>query len=103
MADPCRLAMVMSGGCFLGVFEKLKSGNEEIQPHPAWVWSPHGIYDTHRPECSRAFNFLRNPHGGTSSSPWTPPARERSQRGSLRFGAHLDAKSHEAPFQLHTA
>jgi hypothetical protein len=35
---------------FFGRFEKLKSGGAEITPHPAWVWTPHGVYDTHQPE-----------------------------------------------------
>lgn len=35
---------------FFGRFEKLMAGGQEIQPHPAWVWTPHGIYDTHMPE-----------------------------------------------------
>lgn len=35
---------------FFGRFEKLMAGGQEVQPHPAWCWSPHGIYDTHRPE-----------------------------------------------------
>jgi hypothetical protein len=35
---------------FFGRFQLLKAGGNEIEPHPAWVWSPHGIYDTHQPE-----------------------------------------------------
>ena len=35
---------------FFGRFEKLAFGGKELQPHPAWVWSPHGIYDTHQPD-----------------------------------------------------
>jgi hypothetical protein len=35
---------------FFGRFEKLTSGGEEIQPHPAWCWTPHGVYDTHQPD-----------------------------------------------------
>jgi hypothetical protein len=35
---------------FCGRFEKLVPSGVEIQPHPAWVWSRHGVYDTHRPE-----------------------------------------------------
>jgi hypothetical protein len=35
---------------FFGRFEKLMSGGQEIQPHPSWCWTPHGIYDTHLAE-----------------------------------------------------
>ena len=35
---------------FFGRFEKLVFGGKEVNPHPAWVWSPHGVYDTHLPE-----------------------------------------------------
>jgi hypothetical protein len=35
---------------FFGRFEKLSHGGIEVQPHPAWCWSPHGVYDTHLPE-----------------------------------------------------
>lgn len=34
----------------LGRFQKLMVGGKEIQPHPAMVLSPHGIYDTHQPD-----------------------------------------------------
>jgi hypothetical protein len=36
---------------FFGRFEKLMSAGREMEPHPAWCWTPHGVYDTHRPEC----------------------------------------------------
>jgi hypothetical protein len=36
---------------FFGRFELLKPGGTELDPHPAWVWSRHGVYDTHIPEC----------------------------------------------------
>lgn len=36
---------------FFGRFQKLLNAGQEISPHPAWVLSPHGQYDTHRPEC----------------------------------------------------
>ncbi|GAB4530903.1 MAG: hypothetical protein OHK0046_51690 [Anaerolineae bacterium] len=36
---------------FFGRFQKLMNAGQEVQPHPAWVMSPHGVYDTHRPEC----------------------------------------------------
>lgn len=35
---------------FFGRFQKLTTSGQEVSPHPAWVWSPHGIYDTHMPE-----------------------------------------------------
>ena len=36
---------------FFGRFELLKPGGVELAAHPAWVWSRHGVYDTHIPEC----------------------------------------------------
>jgi len=42
---------------FMGRFEKLEPGGIEIQPHPAWVWNKHGVYDTHIPECFTAVHF----------------------------------------------
>jgi len=35
---------------FLGRFEKLMANGAEIQPHPAWCWTPHFVYDTHQPD-----------------------------------------------------
>jgi hypothetical protein len=35
---------------FFGRFQKLSNAGEELNPHPAWVMSSHGIYDTHQPE-----------------------------------------------------
>ena len=35
---------------FFGRFEKLTPGGVEVQPHPAWCWNRHGLYDTHLPE-----------------------------------------------------
>ena len=35
---------------FFGRFEKLVHSGVEVQPHPAWVWSKHGVYDTHQPD-----------------------------------------------------
>jgi hypothetical protein len=35
---------------FLGRFQKLILSGVEVQPHPAMVMTPHGIYDTHQPE-----------------------------------------------------
>ena len=42
---------------FFGRFEKLESAGVEIDPHPAWVWSPHGAYDTHMPERWTSVSF----------------------------------------------
>jgi hypothetical protein len=42
---------------FFGRFEKLNSNGVEVQPHPAWVWSRHGVADTHRPECFPHVDF----------------------------------------------
>jgi hypothetical protein len=35
---------------FLGRFQKLMLGGNEIHPHPAMVLNSHGVYDTHLPE-----------------------------------------------------
>jgi hypothetical protein len=35
---------------FFGRFQRLLNAGQEVQPHPAWVLSPHGVYDTHLPE-----------------------------------------------------
>ena len=42
---------------FFGRFQKLMSGNIEVNPHPAWVLSKHGIYDTHQPQCFPFVDF----------------------------------------------
>jgi hypothetical protein len=36
---------------FFGRFQKLMNAGQEVSPHPAWVLSSHGIYDTHQPAC----------------------------------------------------
>ncbi len=36
---------------FMGRFQKLTTSGQEVQPHPAWVFNKHGVYDTHLPEC----------------------------------------------------
>ncbi|HLG43088.1 MAG TPA: carbohydrate-binding family 9-like protein [Planctomycetota bacterium] len=41
---------------FFGRFEKMSVDGREVQPHPAWVWSPHGVRDTHLPE---SFPYVR--------------------------------------------
>lgn len=43
---------------FFGRFEKLVLSGQEVQPHPAWVWTPHGVYDTHQPECWTKVRFV---------------------------------------------
>lgn len=35
---------------FLGRFQKLMAGGEEVKPHPAMCLTSHGIYDTHLPD-----------------------------------------------------
>ncbi len=42
---------------FFGRFQKLSASGLEIQPHPAWVWNKHGVYDTHIPECFPFIHF----------------------------------------------
>jgi hypothetical protein len=46
---------------FFGRFEKLTFGGTELNPHPAWVWTPHGVYDTHMPERWTAIEFRDSP------------------------------------------
>jgi hypothetical protein len=48
---------------FFGRFELLKPGGVELAAHPAWVWSPHGVYDTHIPECFPYIQFSDKPVG----------------------------------------
>ena len=42
---------------FFGRFELLRAAGREISPHPAWAWTEHGIYDTHRPESWTQIQF----------------------------------------------
>jgi len=42
---------------FFGRFEKLVMSGIEVEPHPAWVMSKHGIYDTHQPACFPYVHF----------------------------------------------
>jgi hypothetical protein len=46
---------------FFGRFQKLVLSGQEVQPHPAWVWSHHGIYDTHMPERFPVIRFSDKP------------------------------------------
>jgi hypothetical protein len=42
---------------FFGRFEKLTTSGVELTPHPAWVWTKHGVYDTHIPERWTSIRF----------------------------------------------
>jgi|SRR6476469_9967164 len=42
---------------FFGRFQKMISGGQEIQPHPAWSFNKHGVSDTHVPECFTYVHF----------------------------------------------
>lgn len=44
---------------FFGRFQKLILSGKEVQPHPAWAWNKHGIYDTHLPECFTNIHFTQ--------------------------------------------
>lgn len=43
---------------FFGRFQKMTPSGQEVQPHPAWVMSKHGVYDTHIPECFPYVHFI---------------------------------------------
>jgi hypothetical protein len=43
---------------FLGRFQKMTPSGHEVHPHPAWVLSKHGIYDTHLPEKFPFIHFV---------------------------------------------
>lgn len=45
---------------FFGRFEKLTPSGVEVQPHPAWCWNRHGVYDTHLPERWTYVHFSSN-------------------------------------------
>lgn len=42
---------------FFGRFQRLTPSGIEIEPHPAWAWNKHGVYDTHLPECFTNIHF----------------------------------------------
>lgn len=42
---------------FFGRFQKLMASGQELSPHPAWVMSKHGVYDTHIPEYFPVIHF----------------------------------------------
>jgi hypothetical protein len=44
---------------FFGRFQKMSPSGQEVHPHPAWVLSKHGIYDTHLPECFAYVHFIK--------------------------------------------
>ena len=43
---------------FFGRFQKMSPSGQEVNPHPAWVMSKHGVYDTHLPECFPYVHFI---------------------------------------------
>jgi len=43
---------------FLGRFQKIVVGGNEVQPHPAMVLSSHGVYDTHLPDKWSRIKFV---------------------------------------------
>jgi cellulose/xylan binding protein with CBM9 domain len=48
---------------FFGRFELLRPEGQELEPHPAWVWSRHAVYDTHIPECFPYIQMSSQPVG----------------------------------------
>lgn len=40
-------------------FEKLNYNGVEAEPHPGWSLNPHGVYDSHIPECFTRVHFSR--------------------------------------------
>lgn len=44
---------------FFSRFQKVEAGGREIEPHPAWAWTPHGVYDSHLPERFTRVRFVR--------------------------------------------
>ena len=42
---------------FFGRFQKMTPSGQEVNPHPAWVMSKHGVYDTHLPQCFPYVHF----------------------------------------------
>lgn len=43
---------------FLGRFQKLMVGGQEVQPHPAMALNAHGVYDTHLPDKWSRIRFV---------------------------------------------
>jgi hypothetical protein len=42
---------------FFGRFQKMTPSGKEVEPHPAWAFNKHGLYDTHIPECFTYVHF----------------------------------------------
>ena len=42
---------------FFGRFQKMTPSGKEVDPHPAWAFNKHGLYDTHIPECFTFVHF----------------------------------------------
>jgi len=42
---------------FFGRFQKMTPSGKEVEPHPAWAFNKHGLYDTHIPECWTYVHF----------------------------------------------
>jgi hypothetical protein len=42
---------------FFGRFQKMTPSGKEVEPHPAWAFNQHGLYDTHIPECWTFVHF----------------------------------------------
>jgi hypothetical protein len=57
---------------FFGRFEKLMVNGREIEPHPAWCWLPHGVYDTHMPERWTRVVFSGQTADRLQSHQWKP-------------------------------
>jgi hypothetical protein len=54
---------------FFGRFQKLEIKGQEVQPHPGWAWNPHGIADTHLPECFTYIHFSDQVVGALTHPP----------------------------------
>jgi hypothetical protein len=44
---------------FFGRFQKMTPSGKEVEPHPAWAFNKHGLYDTHIPECFTYVHFTQ--------------------------------------------
>ena len=54
---------------FFGRFQKMTPSRQEVSPHPAWVMSKHGVYDTHIPECFPHVHFAPALKGANMFAP----------------------------------
>jgi hypothetical protein len=68
---------------FFGRFVLLKPGGIELVPHPAWVWNPHGIYDTHFPEYWPRIQFSDKTVGSAQ------PGRQINSKGGNLIASDL--------------